>query len=78
MLSLIQQNSRSLQARNNNLMLKCLKISNELGVQEELRIRLQQSLNDPVDLNQAAWGTEEPDQLINTLFAAEKLKTTRA
>ena len=49
MLSLIQQNSRSLQARNNNLMLKCLKISNELGVQEELRIRLQQSLNDPVD-----------------------------
>ena len=78
MLSLIRQNSRSFQAKNNKLMLKCLKISNELGVQAELRIRLQQSLNDQVDLNQAAWGTEEPDELTNTLFAAEKFKTTRA
>jgi len=60
------------------LMLMRWDTTNQLEVQAELRLQLQQQLNNLVERDQDAWKPEEPDQLIDTLircFAAQNSQT---
>ena len=59
------------------LMLKRWETTNQLEVQTDLRLRLQQQLNDLIARDQEAWKPEEPDQLIDTVIRCFEAQNSR-
>ena len=59
------------------LMLKRWESTNQLEVQTELRLNLQQQLNNLAERDQDTWKPEEPDQLIDALIRCFEAQNTQ-